>query len=317
MFLCVSANPAIDRRIVVPSLRTGRVIRAQSARAYAGGKAAHVAMVLRTLGETPDWIGFCGGASGVELGAGLTQRGITVHPCHSDHPTRTNLEIIDATGTVTEILEPGEAPSPAELEVFENMCRALFSSSGAAAFVVFSGSLPAGTAPAFYAHLISLARQFGCTTLLDAAGEPLRLALVSRPDFVKLNRDEAGSLLGITIDSLAAARLAIQKLIAFGASAASLSLGSDGMLYCASESDPVYFAPAPRLSVRSTVGCGDSALAGFARELSKKASAVDALRLAAACAAANCLADSPGAARSDDIARFAAEIQVRALPIGY
>jgi 1-phosphofructokinase/tagatose 6-phosphate kinase len=47
MIICVSANPAIDRRLRLESIAVGGVNRAVSAQPFLGGKAAHVAMVAR------------------------------------------------------------------------------------------------------------------------------------------------------------------------------------------------------------------------------------------------------------------------------
>src|ERR1700716_3371854 len=107
MFLCVSPNPAIDKRLTAPSLARGRVNRVRSFQAFPGGKSTHVAMVLRTLGGSPQWIRPCGGASGHELLAGLASLGIQATACATNQSTRTNLEIFGGDGTVTEILEPG------------------------------------------------------------------------------------------------------------------------------------------------------------------------------------------------------------------
>lgn len=316
MFICVSPNPAVDKRLTVPSLVAGKVIRAGSAQGFAGGKSTHVAMVLRTLGEAPKWIGPCGGSTGEELVEGLLRLGIEAHPRETRAKTRTNLEIIEANGTVTEILEPGSELTAAEIARFENACQELFADGREDASVIFSGSLPSGIGADFYARLIAAAQRCGCRTLVDASGEPLRLAIAARPDFAKPNRDEAGALLGVTIDSVASAAGALRKLLGLGARSAALSLGADGLLFCAGENGSVYFAPAVALAARSTVGCGDSALAGFACATARKFSPEDTLQLAAACAAANCLADSPGAARLEDIQKFEREIQVHVLPSG-
>ena len=315
-FICVSPNPAVDKRLTVPSLAAGKVIRATSAQGFAGGKSTHVAMVLRTLGEAPKWVGPCGGATGEELIQGLSRLGVEAHPSHTHAKTRTNLEIIEANGTVTEILEPGCELSAAEIAEFEKKCRELFAKGGRGASFIFSGSLPAGMCANLYARLIAAAREIGCQTFLDASGEPLQLAIAAKPDFVKPNRDEAGALLGMAIDSVAAAAGALRKLIKLGARSAALSLGADGLLFTPGEGAPAYFAPAVAVVARSTVGCGDSALAGFARSSALNLSAEEKLRTAVACAAANCLADSSGAARLADIQRFEKEIQVQVLPFG-
>jgi tagatose 6-phosphate kinase len=316
MFICVSPNPAIDKRLTVTSLVSGQVHRARTVRSFPGGKATHVAMVLLTLGEAPQWIGLTGGATGVELVGGLSALGILAQPVKADQPTRTNLEIIEDNGGVTEILEPGCPPSAADLLDFETACKKLFALAGDAASIIFSGSLPAGAPADLYARLIQLAREARCHTFLDTSGEPLRQALAAHPDLVKPNREEAEGLLGVPIDSQAAAAGAIRSHIHLGARSVALSLGAEGLFYCPAENAPVLFAAPPRLSPRSSVGCGDSALAGIVHAISHRATPEDTLRLGAACGAANCLADSAGAARLEDIRRFQNEICLRILETG-
>jgi 1-phosphofructokinase family hexose kinase len=311
MFLCVSANPAIDKRLTIASLRRGGVNRAQTAKDHAGGKAAHVAMVLQTLGAKPHWIGTCGRTNGEELLDGLAALGIEATGCATKEPTRTNLEIIEDDGTVTEVLEPGISPSSSEWAEFEEDCKGQFAQGAKRLSVIFSGSLPQGADPGFYARLMRLAGEFGCRTFLDTSGEPLRLGLAAKPFFVKPNRDEVSRLLDMPVTSLATAIAAIRELLGRGAQSAALSLGSAGLLFCAGADTPVFFAPALPVKIRSTVGCGDSALAGFAMGMASNFSPQETLQLAAACAAANCVADSPGAARAEDIQSFQRQVVVQ------
>jgi 1-phosphofructokinase family hexose kinase len=315
MFLCVSPNPAIDKRLTVPSLQRGQINRVRTVQSFPGGKAVHVAMVLQTLGGQPHWIGPCGGASGEDLKAGLSSLAIRTSACATRQPTRTNLEVVDEDGTVTEILEPGSALSPSECKDFESTCRKAFAENSENKLVILSGSLPANTEPKLYADLIARARESGCQTLVDTSGEPLRLALAAKPDFVKPNREELAQALGAPISTIAEASAAMGKLLNIGAQSAALSLGSEGLLFCAGKNAPVFFAPVVPLRPYSTVGCGDSALAGFAFGIASAYSPQDTLRLAAACAAANCLADSPGAAKLKDIQNFQKQIVVQTLAV--
>ena len=313
MFICISPNPAIDKRLTLESFSPGRIHRVRTVQQFPGGKAAHVAMVLRTLGAAPRWAGLCGGPTGEELIRGLTALGITVHPCHTRQPTRTNLEIIEDSGTVTEILEPGSVPSRSELSAFSKTCGGLFSSRAKQVSVIFSGSLPAGAPADLYARLIRLAQKSGARTFFDTSGDALRGGVSARPDLVKVNRDEAAELLGMAIDSLPAAVKAVGALLKLGAQSAVLTLGAQGLLFRHSETSDVLFAEAPRINSRSSVGSGDSALAGTAYALSSGTSAEDALRLAVACGAANCLAPYPGGARLPDIDRLKTDLRVRKL----
>jgi 1-phosphofructokinase family hexose kinase len=316
MFLCVSPNPAIDKRLMIASLRRGQINRVREAQSFPGGKSVHVAMVLQTLGGEPRWIGPCGGASGHELLAGLSALGIQATASATHQPTRTNLEIVEDDGCVTEILEPGSVPSPAEWEEFDSACGSLFAEGTGNRSVIFSGSLPAGASPKLYAGLVAKARELGCKTFLDTSGEPLRLTLAEKPCFVKPNREEAAQALGKQVGSLPDAASAIRKLLSLGAQSAALSLGSEGLLFCAGAGAPVLFAPVVPLRPRSTVGCGDSAMAGFVFGIASGYSPEDTLRLAAACGVANCSADSPGAAKLQNIQDLQQQISVQALALG-
>jgi 1-phosphofructokinase family hexose kinase len=313
MFLCVSPNPAIDRRLMLSSLSLGQVNRVRASQSFPGGKSVHVAMVLQTLGGRPHWIGPCGGASGTELVSGLAAMGIEATACSTHQPTRTNLEIVEDDGTVTELLEPGSAACPAEWREFEKAFRDLCAHAAENTSAIFSGSLPAAAEPDLHARLVIIAREYGRKTLLDTSGEPLRLALAARPDFVKPNREEVTQLLGMAVASVADAARAIRKLLDLGARSVALSMGATGLLFCPAAGAPVLFAPGISVQPRSTVGCGDSALAGFALSLAANDSPQETVRLAAACAAANCLADSPGAARLTDIEDLRRRISVETL----
>ncbi len=304
MFLCVSPNPAMDTRVLVKELQPGQMHRIKSSCARAGGKAAHVAMVLQTLGRTPLWIGFVGGDTGKDLVSGLEGLGIRVHACPTRQRTRVNLEIIEDDRRVTEILEPGGAPSQLEVTEFHKKCESAFAQGREQLMVIFSGSLAPGLEDGFYASLIARANSFGCRTFLDTSGEPLRLALAASPHFVKPNRQEAESLLGCSISDLSAGARALQQMISLGARTAAISMGTQGLLSCAGKGEPVHHAPAIALKPRSTVGCGDAAVAAFAHAAALGLGVEETLRLATACAAANCLAESPGEARLADIQGF-------------
>jgi len=316
MFLCVSPNPAIDKRMALPVLTPGEIHRAKTVQAFPGGKSTHVAMALKALGAEQLWIGLCGGSTGAELLAGLKKLGINAHSVPQIGETRTNLEIIEDAGFVTEIREPGSPVSAAELSAFERACNELFKKGRESATVIFSGSLPVGAPNNFYASLTSAARAAGCRTFLDTSGEPLRLALASHPDFVKPNRDEAATALDVKITSRESTANALSQFLARGACSAAISLGADGMIYAPGKSVPGLFAPAVPLTPKSTVGCGDAALAGFAFALSAGSSPENALRTAAACAAANCLADSPGSIDKNVVNKFQRQIRVEIFTLG-
>jgi 1-phosphofructokinase family hexose kinase len=300
-FWCVSANPAIDKRMRVSALLPGRVNRVRELRAAPGGKAAHVAMVLRILGADPLWIGFAGGLTGTQLLDGLLALDIRLQPVTANVDTRINLEIIGDHDGVTELLEPGLPIGEKEWTSFLETCNKAFSESAIPGIVIASGSLPTGADPAFYAKLTALAHQHGHKIFVDTSGEPLRLALAAGPDFIKPNREEAEWLIGEEIGDPQTWKNAANRLVQLGARSVIVSLGEDGFVWLAGAGQDTYSAKSSSVTVTSSVGSGDATVAAFAYAVSAGLGVEKTLRLAAACGAANCLADSPGRLREADV----------------
>jgi 1-phosphofructokinase family hexose kinase len=313
LIVCVSLNPAIDTRLSVELFERGRVNRATSATPEPGGKSIHVAMVLRTLGADPLWIGFAGGASGRALAHGIREMGIQTQAIEIEGPTRTNLEILENDGTVTEILEPGPVVTDGELERMQRAYELALKTVGRNATAVLSGSLPANVADAYYSTLIRIGHEHDCRVFLDTSGEPLKQGLNAKPDFVKPNQHEAEWLTGFAISDQPAAQLALEKILAAGARAAAISMGAAGIVYQSSADRTVIVAAVPSVAARSSTGSGDAVMAGFAFAAAQGMGAAEALRLAAACGTANCHADGPGKARAADIERLKREVQIRSL----
>lgn len=313
--VCLSANPALDRRVRVHSLAPGEVNRAQSSLALPGGKAAHVAMAAHALGAHSVWIGFLGGAIGEEVAAGLRKLGIEVLPVHTESSTRVNLELVEDSGRITEVLEPGGPPGRAGQALMLHLCAEGLRDQWKGALLVVSGSLPPDVPADFCGLLISAAHAAGSKVFLDTSGDALRAGLEAKPDFVKPNRKESEALFGWPVRDEQKALNAAQELIRYGARSAAVTLGADGLVYLESEGGPAWSARPPRLNPVSAVGCGDATLAGFAFALLQGLTGERALRLAVACGAANCLAEFEGRISADDVQSIAPQVELDPLPL--
>lgn len=311
MIVCVSVNPAIDRRVRVNNLKIGEVNRADSAESFAGGKAAHVALAARALGEKVIWTGFLGGATGAEVERQLKNGGIEVRAVCIASATRINDEIIHADGTITEILEPGGAVSADECSKMIETCEAIFRDQKEEFSVVFSGSLPSGVSSDFYYDLLQTAHTVGGKTILDTSGAGLVEGIKAAPYLVKPNRSEAEKILGLEIEDEKEALEALQILKTIGGQNVCLSLGEDGLIWSNSD-DKFISAKPPKVEVTSTVGCGDSTVAGFAVGLQRGLSEIQTLRLATACGAANCLAKLPGQISSENVEQLIPLVSIKA-----
>jgi 1-phosphofructokinase family hexose kinase len=224
-----------------------------------------------------------------------------------------NLEVIEDSGRITEVLDPGHAPDEEErqemLRVFAQSLRGAWKG----AVVVISGSLPTGTPADFYAPLIESARNAGSKVFLDTSGDALRAGIGAKPDLVKPNRTEAEALLGRQVVDFPSAAGAARDLITQGAESAVITLGAQGMLWLDSGNGPALIARPPRLKVISTVGCGDVTMAGFAFAALRGMTGENALRFAAACGAANVLARLEGQISAQDVESLIPRIAIERL----
>jgi 1-phosphofructokinase family hexose kinase len=309
--VCISANPALDRRVRLGTLKLGEVNRAASTVMMPGGKSAHVAMTAVALGACAAWVGFSGGSTGDENEAGLTRLGIEVRPVRVMGATRVNIEAIEEDGRITEILEPGPTISAAERGAMLRECERGFAKDWKSAVTVISGSLPQGIETGFYSEIIRMARAAGLRIFLDASGAALRDAIAAGPDFVKPNASEAAALLGAGVDGEEGAARAAKALIEGGARAAAVTRGADGLVWASGKGGGVWVARPPKLKVVSTVGSGDATMGGFAFAAATGVTDEEAVRLAAACGAANTQANLSGQISLGDVEKFLPLIEVR------
>jgi 1-phosphofructokinase family hexose kinase len=313
MIVCVSANPAIDRRLRMRSFKAGEVNRASSSKSFAGGKAAHVAMAAKELGaRRVAWVGFLGGAAGDQIERELSNLGVEVFAVRTASDTRVNDEIIDERGVVTEILEPGGEVTQPEQARLQEICQDLFVASEGSFQAVFSGSLPPGIRSDLYANLINIAHEHGGSTILDTSGDALRQGLRAAPGIIKPNRHEAEDVFGLVIQDEGMAVTAAAGFHDLGAIETVISLGVDGLVWSNGNGTAILAKP-PKVNVNSTVGCGDATVAGLAIGAERRLETPDRLRLAVAAGSANCLADLPGQIRRKDVERLMPLVEVGAV----
>ena len=307
--LCVSLNPAVDRRIRVPRMELRAVNRATDVLPTAGGKAAHVAYAAKALGAEVEWLAFAGGSEGDFCRQGVQEHGVRATPVAVSGRTRMTLEIIDESdNSVTELLEPGPSISAEECD---RLIRAFERALEYKPLVALSGSLPGGVPDDLYAQLTQIAKSRERTVFLDTSGSALTRALSTEPHFIKPNRQEAEAILGTRIAGIRDALQAARTLRDRGPGTVILSLGAQGAVVWDGK-NALHGSP-PALKPISTVGSGDSFVAGWLCAYSSNAPIEECLRLAIACGAANCLADSPGVLSVEQVQRCAQHAVVSSL----
>jgi 1-phosphofructokinase family hexose kinase len=310
MLLIITPNPALDRTMIFPGLRLGGVQRTDDVLVAAGGKGLNVARAARSLGQPAMVCAPLGGLTGELLAQLAVAEGL--HGRWSRHAageTRTCILLVDPQGgDATALNESGPPLGAADWAGFA--AEALAAAADAALCLV-SGSMPRGVAPAALGDLLGALAAAGRRAIVDTSGAPLLAALAARPYGVKVNAAELGAALGRAVAEVAGAAGALAELRAAGLGLAAVSLGERGAL-AADESGIWWACPPPIVSV-SSIGCGDSLLAGLASGLLRGAALPEALRLGVACGSADALTVGGGLIDMAQVERIAAATRVERL----
>ncbi|WP_309068851.1 1-phosphofructokinase family hexose kinase [Microbacterium sp.] len=282
MIVTLTMNPALDRTVeLADPLSPGDVQQAIAVREDPGGKGVNVARVLAGAGATVTAV--------LPLAEDDPYR-----PLLGDLPVRTvpiggrvraNLTLTDPEGETTKINLPGPV-------LGEQEARALIDEVVAAAdgadWLALSGSLPRGVPADFYVD-VALAVRARCDRppriAVDTSGPALAEAVLSGAiDLIKPNDEELVELALLLdrsvrpgeskelaratrsmrreiADDPAAAHRVAQRIVPSQVRTALVTLGGDGAVLV--DTDGAWLATPPPTDVRSTVGAGDSALAGY------------------------------------------------------
>jgi 1-phosphofructokinase len=225
--ITVTLNPSLDRTIEVDALVPGAVHRAGQVRVDAGGKGVNIARALGANGHPALAVLPCGGSDGDELALLLSRAGVPHAAVPIGGEVRTNVSIVEPSGTVTKINTPGPTLTAGELDA---VLVATLAAAREGTWVALGGSLPPGVADDVYARLTAALHERGSRVAVDSTGAALLAALPLHPDVIKPNHEELAEAAGVPVRTLGEAAAAARVLREQGARAVLVSLGADGVL---------------------------------------------------------------------------------------
>lgn len=289
MIVTVTPNPSLDRTVTLSSpLTRGAVQRVDSVTVEPGGKGINVARALTLAGVATEAV--LPAADSDPLLSGLRALDVRFTGVPVADPVRTNLAITESDGTTTKLNERGAVVDAGALEA---LTRCVLAKAQDASWVVLSGSLPPGIPLDWYAQVVSLLAPLDCRVAVDTSEAPLAALAaafeVAAPDLIKPNAEELADLAGVPAADLedAAAQgdmspvvSASQALVARGVGAVLATLGAAGAVLV--DGSGAWLATPPPIVPRSTVGAGDSSLAGYLRAAVAGADAPQRLQMAVA-----------------------------------
>ncbi len=277
----LTLNPALDLTLQLPQLHLGEVNLARQGELHPAGKGINVARVLRDLGQAVIVTGILGEENRREFDALFQRHGFENAFLYERGNTRINVKISEEdTGRVSDINLPGLQVAPATWQALGERLQAL---SRQSQLFVLSGSIPRGLDTSAYAVLIDRIHAQGGRVIVDTSGAALRAAVDARPQIVKPNLDELSQWAGRPLPSVAAQEAVIRQWLQKGIRHVVLSCGREGLRWYSA--NQAWEALPPAVEVVSTVGAGDSLVAGLAYGLANGMTVQDTLVVATAAAA--------------------------------
>lgn len=281
MIYTVTFNPALDYLMEVDSLKIGQVQRSKQENLLPGGKGINVSIVLTNL-EIPNIaLGFKAGWVGEQIQKLLQKDKVHTefYPL-SDGNSRINVKIKGQEETAI------NADGPI---IPQEKLNALFDKIDqlqAGDFLILSGSIPNSVPDDIYSRICQRVSGKNVNVVVDATGELLLQVLPFHPFLIKPNHMELGDIFGVSIHTVEEAIFYGRKLKHKGARQVLVSMGRRGAALIDEQNQSHYF-PSVQGKKITSVGSGDSMVAGFVAGYLQNHDAKEALRLGIAAGAAS------------------------------
>jgi len=309
MIATVTLNPALDRHVEVENLVLDDTNRWVKFTREPGGKGINVSRVLQELGGETVAYGFIGGHAGDDIKALLKEEGVHCDFTHIKAEIRSNFIITDLKShRQTRISAPGPQVTAGELKKLVDKITGI---KPKPQYIVFAGSVPPGVPYNIYSELIEKMQGLDIMTVLDAADMWLIEGVRAKPDIIKPNVREAQTLLGVDLKTEEDVIYGVKTIVSSGVRIAAISRGRDGMIIA--DKNTVLKVIPPDVEVMSTVGAGDSTVAGLVLKLSQGGSLEEASRLAVAAGTAATLTPGTELCRKADIESLLTQVKVEKL----
>ena len=280
--ITITLSPAVDKSATVPVLIPDKKMKCSDPVFEPGGGGINVARAIRKLGGNAQALYLAGGNTGRYLTGMLKDEGIDTAQIETASETRENLSILDlSSGLQYRFGMPGAFIESDELKQLLDRVKAM----GSIDYLVLSGSVPPGVPKDIFARLASIGKEKGARVVLDTSGEALGEGAHEGVYLLKPNMAEISALMGEEkMNDMAVEDMAYGLLERGNCEILLLSMGAGGALLLTREETIRLSSPA--LKVRSTVGAGDSMVAGMVYSLSLGKTAEEAAKYAVACGAA-------------------------------
>lgn len=300
MIVTLTLNPAVDKSTEIESLVAEKKMRCAAMQLDAGGGGINISKAIQKLGGQSIAVFTCGGINGKVLTQLLDKESITGQAIEIREETRESFVVNELQSNKQfRFVMPGPSLSEEELEKIKETVAALDKAS----FLICSGSLPPNVPAGFLGELADIANNRGIRFIVDTSGPPLKAAMEKGVYLLKPNLTELCSLVGKPhLDMLEIEDAAMQVVQSRQCEIMVVSMGPSGaMLVTKNE---IRQFRAPTVKKQTTVGAGDSMVAGIVWMIDHGKPLADAVRFGIACGSAATINKGTQLFKKEDALRF-------------
>lgn len=280
--LTVTFNPAVDKSTTVPALEPEKKLNGSLPLYEPGGGGINVARAIGKLGGEAIAAYLSGGLNGQKLNNLLEAALVPSLITHIAEETRENFTVLDEK---TQQQYRFGMPGPTVQEQEWQTCLANIDAQTNLQYIVASGSLSPGIPIDVFARLAAIAKKKNARLVVDTSGDALKEAVKAGVYLIKPNLGELGYLLGKQELKEAEVSEVARELLAQGkVEVIVVSMGAKGAMLVNKSSQ--WLVLPPPVVRKSTVGAGDSMVAGITLQLSRKKSLLESLQYGVACGTA-------------------------------
>lgn len=295
----LTLSPAFDIHCEATKIRVNCENIASIKGTDAGGKGVNISRALRAFGIDSLAVVVLGNENSGEFLSALSRDGILYSEIKVEGRIRENITLHTADGKETRLSFEGDT-APADLmdrvrEITEKICDEN-------TVLTLTGRVPQGVFMEEVKSYVKALIRRGVKVVIDSRSFSLLDIIELRPFLIKPNEEEIAEYIKKPVssidDALSAARLIFDK----GVENVMISLGSKGAVMVSDDGE--FSVSAPKINVLSTIGAGDSSIAGFLTGVAEGKGSLDRLKYAVAFGSAACLMEGTKPPKKADIARI-------------
>jgi 6-phosphofructokinase 2 len=278
----ITFSPCIDKSTSVPALIPEKKLKCTVPKLEPGGGGINVARAIKKLGGEATAIFPSGGYTGKFFNHLMERENIPAVIIETTNETRENIIVLEeSSNNQYRFGMPGTELSDTEWK----QCLKAVEEINNAEFIIASGSLPPGVPLNIYAQLAKIAKTKNAKFIVDTSGDALNQAVDEGVYLLKPNIGELSSLAGKKeLQHSEVKDIAAQIIKKGKCEVMVISMGAEGAMLVTKDGSKIITPPA--VERKSTVGAGDSMVAGIVFYLFQGHSIIESVQYGVACGTA-------------------------------